>query len=634
MAETRRNPSPPAGGAGQRQQMNLAPGPTRWSWVLLVAVLLSLILNFAMSRVAQRVERLTYSAFKAEVAADHVKDVQIGPSRIRGDLVVPTSPAQPAKSFETNTVEDPHLLELLEAHHVSVEGVPPESGWEKVFGILLSFGLPILIVIYLGRTMSRGAGGGGLLAVGQSKARVYMEKDVPVRFTDVAGVEEAKGELQEVVEFLKTPERFSRLGGHVPKGVMLVGPPGTGKTLLARAVAGEAGVPFFNISGSEFVEMFVGVGAARVRDLFAKAKEAAPCIIFIDELDALGKSRSAGPMAHEEREQTLNQLLVEMDGFDSRVGVILMAATNRPEILDPALLRAGRFDRHVLVDRPDKPGRVAILKLHARQVTVAPEVNWDNIAALTAGMAGAELANVINEAALLAVRRGLAAVGQAELREAIERVVAGLEKKSRVLRPEEKERVAHHEVGHALVGLALPSLGKLEKISIIPRGVSALGYTMQVPTEDRFLMTRSELENRLAQLLGGRAAEELIYGEESTGASDDLQKATQLARRMVIEFGMSPAIGLVSIADAPSSLLDGINGVASTHGPEVARLIDQEVRRIVELQHERARSLLEERVEVLREAARTLLAQEVLSGEELAALDKKFGRELRPVALG
>ncbi|WP_455243143.1 ATP-dependent zinc metalloprotease FtsH, partial [Petrachloros mirabilis] len=458
--------------------------------------------------------------------------------------------------------------------------------------------------------------------VGQSKAKIYMEKDIKVTFADVAGVDEAKEELLEVIEFLKTPDKFTKLGGRIPKGILLVGPPGTGKTLLARAVAGEAAVPFFSISGSEFVEMFVGVGAARVRDLFEQAKLKAPCIIFIDELDALGKARGMGPMAHEEREQTLNQLLVEMDGFDPRIGVILMAATNRPEILDPALLRAGRFDRHVLVDRPDKNGRLAILQVHAKKVALGPDVNLDAIAGMTPGFSGADLANVINEATLLAVRRGKDQVGTSELQEAVERVIAGLEKKNRVLNKMEKERVAYHETGHALVAMSVPGADQVQKISIIPRGIAALGYTLQLPTEDRFLMTKSELENKVAVLLGGRIAEELIFGESSTGAQNDLVKATDIAKSMVKAYGMSEKLGTITLERErqPQFMQIQISQEKGDYSEETAREIDCEIRRIVDEQYERVRRLLSEKKAVLVEGAKMLLEREVITGAELKAI--------------
>jgi len=474
-----------------------------------------------------------------------------------------------------------------------------------------------------------GQGQGGFMTVGRSKAKIYMEKEVKVTFADAAGVDEAKEELREVIEFLQTPEKFRRLGGKIPKGILLVGPPGTGKTLLARAVAGEAGVPFFSISGSEFVEMFVGVGAARVRDLFNQAKEKAPCIIFIDELDALGKARGMGPMAHEEREQTLNQLLVEMDGFDPRVGVILMAATNRPEILDPALLRAGRFDRHVLVDRPDKTGRLAILKLHARGVPLASEADLDVIASMTAGFVGADLANIINEAALLAARRGKDTVGLAELQEAVERVIGGLEKKNRLLNPKEKERVAHHEVGHALVALSIPGSDSVQKISIIPRGIAALGYTIQLPTEDRFLMTKSELENKIAILMGGRVAEEIIYQEVSTGAQDDLLKATDIAKSMVKAYGMSDKLGQISFERdrQPLFLQTGQPPPAGDYSEETSREIDCEVHRIIDEQYSRVTAMLGRQRDILRGGAQVLLEKETITGEDLKAIISKVGAQ-------
>jgi cell division protease FtsH len=449
-----------------------------------------------------------------------------------------------------------------------------------------------------------------------------VETDDKVTFADVAGVDEAKEELREVNEFHKTPEKFTKLGGKIPKGILLVGPPGTGKTLLARAVAGEAGVTFFSISGSEFVEMFVGVGAARVRDLFEQAKGKAPCIIFIDELDALGKARGVGPMAHEEREQTLNQLLVEMDGFDPRVGVILMAATNRPEILDPALLRAGRFDRHVTVDRPDKNGRLDILRVHAKKVALSREADLEQIAAMTPGFSGADLANVVNEAALLAVRRGKDQVDISELHEAVERIIAGLEKKNRVLNKMEKERVAFHETGHALVALSIPGSDHVQKISIIPRGVAALGYTLQLPTEDRFLMTKSELENKVAVLLGGRIAEETIFGEASTGAQNDLVKATDIAKSMVKAYGMSEKLGTITLERErqPQFLQLPVASEKGDYSEETAREIDCEVRRIVDEQYGRVRRLLEDRKAVLQQGARLLLEREVMTGAELKTI--------------
>ncbi len=555
-----------------------------------------------------RPARLAYSDFKAAVADGKVAEVTVAPSLIQGRW----TDAKQAP-FETIRVDDKDLLADLAKAHVKVAGVV-DSHWLRDALIWI---LPLAAMMGLWMWMGRRAGG-GLLAVGRSKAKVYVEHDVGVRFADVAGVDEAKEELQEVIEFLRTPEKFRRLGGRIPKGVLLVGPPGTGKTLLARAVAGEAAVPFFSISGSEFVELFVGVGAARVRDLFTQAKERAPCIIFIDELDALGKARGLGPMAHEEREQTLNQLLVELDGFDPRVGVILMAATNRPEILDPALLRAGRFDRHIAVDRPDRKGRLAILLVHARQIKLGPDADFDAIAKMTAGMVGADLANIVNEAALLAVRRGREAVGNAELQEAVERVIGGLERRNRVLNPAERERVAHHEVGHALMALAV-GRDPVRKISIIPRGVAALGYTLQLPTEDRFLMTERELEDKIAVLLGGRVAEELVFGETSTGAQDDLAKATDVARAMVRVYGMSERLGPLSFERPVSSPFEA-QLPREAHGDEVERTIDAEVRRIVDEQQARVTMLLSARRPLLKQVATRLLQVETLSGDELAAM--------------
>jgi len=535
----------------------------------------------------------------------------------------PSAPTKEGRLFDTVRVEDPDLIRDLQAHQVKITGVIESTFLRDLLSWVIPIGLFFAVWLFLLNRM--GQGQGGFMTVGRSKAKIYMEKEVKVGFNDVAGVDEAKEELRGVIELLKTPQKFTRLGGKIPKGILLVGPPGTGKTLLAKAVAGEAGVPFFSISGSEFVEMFVGVGAARVRDLFLQAKEKAPCIIFIDELDALGKSRGMEPMAHEEREQTLNQLLVEMDGFDPRAGVILMAATNRPEILDPALLRAGRFDRHVLVDRPDKGGRLAILKLHARNVPLGPDADLEVIAAMTAGLVGADLANIINEAALLAVRRGKDAVGFAELQEAVERVIAGLEKKNRVLNQMEKERVAHHELGHALVALSIPGADAVQKISIIPRGIAALGYTIQLPTEDRFLMTKSELENKIAVLLGGRVAEEIIYREVSTGAQDDLMKATDIAKSMVKRYGMSEKLGLLSFDRdrQPLFLQNGQPQAPGDYSEETAREIDCEVHRIIDEQYARVSRVLNSQQEVFREAAAVLLKKEIITGEELKAIIAK-----------
>lgn len=570
----------------------------------------------------QKIEEIPYSEFKTLVASGQVAEVSLGSHTLSGKLK-PAEGAKEPKLFSSIRVEDPDLVKELQTHQVKFVGVVESTFLRD----LLSWILPVVVFLGIWFFIFRrlGQAQGGFMQVGQSKAKIYAETDITITFADVAGVDEAKEELREVIEFLKTPEKFTKLGGKIPKGILLVGPPGTGKTLLARAVAGEAGVTFFSISGSEFVEMFVGVGAARVRDLFEQAKLKAPCIIFIDELDALGKARGMGPMAHEEREQTLNQLLVEMDGFDPRIGVILMAATNRPEILDPALLRAGRFDRHVLVDRPDKIGRLAILRVHAKQVMLGPDADLENIAAMTPGFSGADLANVINEAALLAVRRGKDRVGIAELQEAVERVIAGLEKKNRVLNTMEKERVAYHETGHAIVALSVPGSDPVQKISIIPRGIAALGYTLQLPTEDRFLMTKSELENKIAVLLGGRIAEELIFGEASTGAQNDLVKATDIAKSMVKGYGMSEKLGAITLERERQPQFVQIQTAQEKgdYSEETAREIDCEIRRIIDEQYERVKRLLTVRKAVLQTGAKVLLEREVISGTELRAIMDK-----------
>ena len=463
----------------------------------------------------------------------------------------------------------------------------------------------------------------GFMSLGKNKAKIYMQDDLDVTFDDVAGVDESKQELVEVIDFLKEPQKFTKVGGKIPRGILLVGPPGTGKTMLAKAVAGESGVPFFSLSGSEFVEMFVGLGAARVRDLFEQAKQKAPCIIFIDELDALGKARGFGSMGgHDEREQTLNQLLVEMDGFDPQIGVILMAATNRPEILDPALLRPGRFDRQILVDRPDKNGREAILKVHLKNVQYETNLDVAKIASMTPGMVGADLANLVNEAALLAVRRNKDRVTMSEFEEAVERVVAGLEKKNRLINPKEREIVAYHEMGHALVALSLPDTDPVQKITIIPRGIAALGYTMQVPTEERFLMKKTELLNRIATLLGGRAAEEIIFGDISTGAHNDLARATDIARSMVKEYGMSAKVGHVYFAREKQSRFLNIPGYqgAVEYSEATAEMIDSEVREIIKQQYEMAHNLLDAKKPLLKKSAELLLEKETIEGDILKQL--------------
>jgi len=564
------------------------------------------------------VENIPYSKFKQSLAEGQVNNLVIGPDKINGKLKAKGDKAE--QDFVTIRVEDPNLIKELDERKVSYSGLY-ES---KLLANLLSWVIPLAIFFIIWRyAMKRMGPGYGVMSFSKSKAKLFAENETKVTFADVAGIDEAKEELQEVVEFLKNPGKFQKLGGRIPKGVLLLGPPGTGKTLLAKAVAGEAGVPFFSISGSEFVEMFVGVGAARVRDLFSQATSHAPCIIFIDELDALGKARGINVMGgHDEREQTLNQLLVEMDGFESNKGVIIMAATNRPEILDPALLRPGRFDRQVLVDRPDINGREAILKIHSRKVVLSPEVDLKKIAARTPGFVGADLANLVNEAALLAARKNKEEVTSAEFDEAIDRVVAGLEKKKRVMSPKEKEIVAYHESGHAIVAESVEHADPVHKITIIPRGVAALGYTQQQPTEDRYLMTKSELLDRMAVLLGGRVAEELVFGEISTGAQNDLQRATDIARSMVTEYGMSDRLGLVTYERErrPMFLPESFTSGGKTYSEEKAAEIDEEISRVVEDTHQRVRGILGEKREVLNTLAKLLLEKEIVQGDEMRAL--------------
>src|SRR5438093_3824707 len=573
---------------------------------------------------ATQVKPVPYSEFEKELKAGEIKDIAISNNVIQGTYK--TARPDNRTRFVTTRV-DPDLAKELSQYNVEYSGVLESTFLRDI----LSFVAPALIFfgiwIFLARRMGgQGGLGAGFLSIGKSKARVYVETDTKVSFDDVAGVDEAKEELQEVVGFLKDPKRYTRLGGHIPKGVLLVGPPGTGKTLLARAVAGEAGVPFFSINGSEFVEMFVGVGAARVRDLFEQARKRAPAIIFIDELDALGRARGAyGLGGHDEKEQTLNQLLVEMDGFDTSEGLILIAATNRPEILDPALLRAGRFDRQVLVDRPDKLGRVEILKVHVKKVSLAPDADLEKIAALTPGFTGADLANLVNEATLFATRRGADAVALADFTAAVGRIVAGLGKKSRILNAKERETVAHHEVGHALVALALPGTDPVHKVSIIPRGIGALGYTIQRPTEDRFLMTREELENKMAVLLGGRAAEHVIYGRLSTGAADDLAKVTDIARNMVMRYGMDERLGNLSFDEERSTVMPTqVTMAERKYSEDTAREIDRAVREIVKSAFERALAILKRHRNVLEDGARELLKKETLAEPDVAAIAKRL----------
>ncbi|MCA6108707.1 ATP-dependent zinc metalloprotease FtsH [Bradyrhizobium cenepequi] len=580
---------------------------------------------------ASKIATIPYSEYQQLLREGKIESVGISDRTLQGTLKEPLPGGQ--KQFITTRV-DPEVAQQLEKYNVRFTG-QIESTFLRD---LLSWVMPVLLFFglwwFIARRAAEGGGlGGGLMAIGKSKAKIYVEADTGVNFGDVAGVDEAKDELREVVDFLKNPTDYGRLGGRMPKGVLLVGPPGTGKTLLAKAVAGEAKVPFFSISGSEFVEMFVGVGAARVRDLFQQAHQKAPAIIFIDELDALGRARGIGPFAggHDEKEQTLNQLLVELDGFDSRSGLVILAATNRPEILDPALLRAGRFDRQVLVDRPDKKGRTDILKVHIKKVKLESGVDPEAVAALTPGFTGADLANLVNEAALLATRRGGEAVTMSDFNNAIERMVAGLEKRNRLLNPKEREIVAYHEMGHALVALSLPGVDPVHKVSIIPRGVGALGYTIQRPIEDRFLMTKEELENKMAVLLGGRVAELIVFDHLSTGAADDLRRVTDIARSMVTRYGMSEKLGSIAYDREPGNFLAGANRPYPTperdYAEETAAVVDHEVRAIVERVFERTQGILNARRAILDRAAKKLLEKETLEQSDLEALVRETPKE-------
>jgi cell division protease FtsH len=573
------------------------------------------------------IDTIPFSEFEQLVAQGSVTEVSVGQDTIQGKV---KDKLPSGKSAFVTARVDAALAEKLEAKGVVVTGVPSGGLFQTILSWIVPALMFYLIWIFLGRRLADRQGFGGLMSIGKSRAKVYVEKDTKVTFADVAGVEEAKFELQEVVSFLKDPKSYGRLGAHVPKGILLVGPPGTGKTLLARAVAGEAGVAFFSISGSEFVEMFVGVGAARVRDLFEQARKAAPCIIFIDELDALGRSRSPGAFGgYDEKEQTLNQLLAELDGFDPSAGVILLAATNRPEILDPALLRAGRFDRQVLVDRPDKSGRVAILRVHVRKIRLGDNVDLDKIAGLTTGFTGADLANLVNEAAIAATRRDAEAVSFDDFTVAIERIVAGIEKKSRVLSKEERRRVAYHEMGHALVAASLPGVDPVQKVSIIPRGVGALGYTMQRPTEDRFLLSSSELKNRIAVLMGGRASERLIFeGDVSTGAADDLQRATEIAVEMVTKYGMDAKVGQRTYAPRPQAFLPSMQDAVVSAAEATGREIDLAVRDLIEAGDACARAILEKRRADLDAGVKLLIARETLTAEDFAPL-RQFSAQVR-----
>ena len=585
-------------------------------YMLMFLALISLFRLFS----AQPAEEIKYSRFKAALAEKQVKDVVITNENIRGVI----KEGDKDKAFVAVRIEDPDLVKDLESAGVSYEGRITDT-WLK--DLLLTWILPLVLLVaiwsFLFRRMGAGGPGETFMSFGKSKAKIYGESDVKVTFNDVAGVEEAKEELIEVVEFLKVPDKFTRLGGRIPKGVLLVGPPGTGKTLLARAVAGEAKVPFFSMSGSEFVEMFVGVGASRVRDLFQQAIQKAPCIIFIDELDALGRARGAGIAGgHEEREQTLNQLLAEMDGFDPRKGVIIMAATNRPEILDPALLRAGRFDRHVLVDRPNIKDREDIMKIHTRGVKLSKDVDLKVLAARTAGFVGADLANMVNEAALLAARKNKTEADMTDFEAAIDRIVAGLEKKRRVMNKMEKEIVAYHECGHTLIAELLPTTDPVHRVSIVQRGIAALGYTLQLPTEDRYLMTKSELLDKLCVMLGGRVAEEVIFHEVSTGAQNDLQRAADIARSMVKEYGMSEKFGPLAFEKErrPMFLDIGLPNGPKEYSEATARELDQEVKRFIDDAYGKVKEMLSANEDRLRTLAKALLEKETLEGDEIRRL--------------
>ncbi len=603
-------------------------------WYFIV-VLLGLMIVQSLF-LSPHVQNLTYSEFKFLVKEHHIVEVTIGEQQITGLVqfeglseLLPNEKIEKLKQFgegehrfSTIRVDDQNLISELEAAGVKFTG-KVSNHW---FTVLLSWIIPAVIFFGIWSIFMRRLGSAsGVMEIGKNKAKIYVEKQTGVTFEDVEGIDEAREELIEVVSFLKNPERYRRLGGNIPKGVLLVGAPGTGKTLLAKAVAGEAGVPFFTMSGSDFVEMFVGVGAARVRDLFAQAEQKAPCIIFIDELDAMGKARGISPVGgNDEREQTLNQLLVQMDGFDTNKGVIIMAATNRPEILDPALLRPGRFDRHVAIDRPDVKGREKILKVHAKRITLSKEIDLAEIAAKTPGFVGADLANLVNEAALLAARKNKDAVEMADFNDAIDRIVAGLEKKNRVINPQEKETVAYHEAGHTIVAMSRKHADPVSKVSIIPRGIAALGYTQQLPTEDRYLLKKAELLDRLDVLLGGRVAEEIIFGDVSTGAQNDLQRATDLSRHMIMQYGMSEHLGLVTF-EAPRSpsgfAVMGPQG-QKEYSEKTAQTIDEEIQSILQQSHERVTKTLSQKRDFLEILKTHLLEKEVIERAELEDLMK------------
>ena len=602
------------------------------AWYILAALLGVYLLHSAWLQ-TRTVETIPYSQFETDLDKGKIKDVTVGADTIHGAY---TEPHDGKTGFVTDRVPSELVARLKDAG-VTYTGASENTWLTNAMSWLLPALFFIAIWLFvIRRVVSRQGGLGGLMSIGKSRAKIFVETDTKVTFADVAGVDESKEELQEVIDFLKDPHAYGTLGARMPKGILLVGPPGTGKTLLARAVAGEAGVPFYSISGSEFVEMFVGVGAARVRDLFEQARKAAPAIVFIDELDALGRARNAGMVqgGNDEREQTLNQLLSELDGFDPTKGVVLLGATNRPETLDPALLRAGRFDRQVLVDRPDRAGRVQILAVHVRKVTLAPDVDLEQIAAMTTGMSGADLANLVNEAALLATRRRGKAVAMEDFTHAIERIVAGLEKRNRLINPHERRIVAYHEMGHAMVAMALPGGDAVHKVSIIPRGVGALGYTMQRPTEDRFLMTEDELRNRIAVLMAGRAAESLVFGKLSTGAADDLARATDIARSMVARYGMDAGLGSVSYDSRQPGFLGERRPayVERTYSEATAEAIDRAVREILETVTQEAMRILRDNRDILDRAAARLLEIETLDEAALREVAQGLRRPVEAPA--
>lgn len=599
----------------------------RRTWITLTylaaALLLVVFLQFLAS---PNIKNVSYTEFKQLVAAKKINAVVVSSTSLRGFTQTAADKKEPLfarKIYATPRVDDEELIPFLEGNHVDIIAENENPFWRTLFAWMFPLLVLVAIWVYFFRRIGQ-QGYGGMMSLGKSKARIVAQRDIDITFDDVAGLDEAKQELREILDFLRFPQKFTRLGAKIPKGILLVGPPGTGKTLLAKAVAGESGVPFFSITGSDFIELFVGLGAARVRDLFEEAKKVAPCVIFIDELDALGKVRGIGVSGgHDEREQTLNQLLAEMDGFETTKGVVILAATNRPEILDPALLRPGRFDRQILVDRPDLEGRIAILKVHTRQLLLAPDVNLEVVARRTSGFTGADLANLANEAALLAARKNKDEIGMTEIEEAGDRIIAGLEKKNRHLNEHEKTIVAYHETGHALIAVSRPTAEKVHKISIVPRGIAALGFTLQLPTEDRYLMSRTELLERLDVLLGGRATEELMFSDVTTGAHDDLQKATEIARSMIAMYGMDTALGHVAYQEPRNTYLQQ-QGIFMPReiSEQTAQMIDEEVRRLIESRMNEVKKTLGSQKHLLHRVAKRLLEKETLDADEFEAILK------------